>query len=253
MSARRYRLDRFISQHSRFNRKDIRLLLAQQRILIDGVAASSINQVVDGFNRIELDGQVLADTQPLYIMLNKPVDVVTAVKDDEHQTVMDLIDHPHRDSLHHAGRLDLNTSGLLLLTNDGRFSRLLTHPDYHICKRYLVTLADPVTDEYTRVFQQGIYFAYEDTITRPAELEILSPYQCIMTLTEGRYHQVKRMFGYFRNRVTALHRLSMGSLALDSKLLPGQWRELTANELKGLHADFTEAEKIEQEEATEDF
>lgn len=237
MSAKRHRLDRFISQHSEFNRKDIRLLLAQERILLDHQPAESASQPIDEFTHVQLDDRVLQDNQPLYIMLHKPVGVVTAVKDDEHKTVLDLIDHPNKDQLHHVGRLDLNTSGLLLLTNDGRFSKKLTHPDHHISKRYYVTLANPIDDSYRETFQQGIYFAYEDAITRPAELEIINDYQAIITLTEGRYHQVKRMFGHFRNQVIELHRHSIGMLELDSELEPGQWRFLKEEEFAMLEQE----------------
>ncbi len=230
MSAKRHRLDRFISQHSEFNRKDIRLLLAQKRIFLDHQPAKSASQPIDEFTHVQLEDRVLQDNQPLYIMLYKPAGVVTAVKDDEHKTVLDLIDHPNKDQLHHVGRLDLNTSGLLLLTNDGRFSKKLTHPDHHISKRYHVTLANPIDGSYRKTFQQGIYFAYEGITTRPAELEILNDYQAIITLTEGRYHQIKRMFGHFRNQVIELHRHSIGMLELDSKLEPGQWRFLKEEE-----------------------
>lgn len=243
MSARRHRLDRFICQHTSYPRKQVRLLIAQQRILVDGKPAESISQVVDEFARIELDGCRLAGADPVYLMLHKPVGVVTAVTDSEHRTVIDLIDHPLKDQLHHVGRLDLNTSGLLLLTNDGQFSKRLTHPDFHVEKQYQVKLAHPITEDYVRSFKEGIYFAYEDQTTRPARLEIMSETEVRVTLTEGKYHQVKRMFGHFRNQVVGLHRLSVGHLKLDPKLSPGEWRILTDAERCRLLQDTVQAER----------
>jgi len=234
MESKRSRLDRFISKQIGINRRDVRLMLAQKRILLDGQPATDINQPVDEFTHIQLDQQVLQNNTPVYLMLHKPIGVVTAVKDDQHKTVIDLIDHEQKNQLHHVGRLDLNTSGLLLLTNDGRWSKRLTGPEHHVTKRYHVTLAKPVTEEYVRVFKQGIYFAYEDATTRPAELEILNDFEAIISLTEGRYHQIKRMFGHFRNEVVKLHRLSVGDLKLDANLLPGEHRLLNCDEVEAL-------------------
>jgi len=243
------RLYRFIS-HTLFKRnpqnpvskKQVRLLLAQQRVKVDGLPAESIRQPIDFFCRVELDGELLQNNRPLYLMLYKPVGVVTAVTDDEHKTVIDLIDHPEKEQLHHVGRLDLNTSGLLLLTNDGDWSTALTLPDKSVEKCYEVELARPVTDEYVQGFAEGIWFDYEGVMTRPARLEILGAHHARVWLTEGRYHQVKRMFGHFRNEVVKLHRSSLGSLQLDPTLKPGHWRPLTLQELESLKtegADFS--------------
>lgn len=246
--SKKARLDRFISQwlfHQAPSRpvskKEVRLLVAQQRILVDGVPAASFSQPVGYFSRIELDGEILQQNQPIYLMLHKPVGVVSAVVDAQHQTVLDLIDHPEKHQLHNVGRLDLNTSGLLLLTNDSRWSAALTAPDKAVTKCYEVTLARPVDDGYRAAFKQGIYFGYEDLTTRPAELEIIDDYHTRLWLTEGRYHQVKRMFGHFRNAVVGLHRSSVGSLQLDPDLKPGQWRVLTADELVQLSLPFYRA------------
>jgi len=229
MTYKSTRLDRFVSQNSSYKLSDIQLLLAQKRIRVDGQAADSIQQKVSKFTHVMLDDHCLQNNQPLYIILNKPKGVVSATKDPEHTTVLDLIDHPLKHELHIAGRLDFNSTGLVLLTNDGAWSRKISLPATKLSKTYEVTLTKAVTGEYAKVFLQGIYFAYEDITTQPAQLEILSPYQARISLVEGKYHQVKRMFGYFQNEVLSLHRISVGDITLDG-LAVGEWRVLGGSE-----------------------
>ncbi|BFM15492.1 16S rRNA pseudouridine(516) synthase [Maricurvus nonylphenolicus] len=226
MKVSRTRLDRFISSHTGVNRRDVRLMLARGRISVDGELAGCIQQPIHEFTHVTLDGDVLQARKPTYLMLNKPVGVVSATRDDKHTTVIDLLDHPARDSLHIVGRLDFNTTGLMLLTNDGRWSRALTQPESKVPKCYRVTLANPLTEDYIAAFAEGMYFPFEGLTTRPATLRILSDHVAEVVLQEGRYHQIKRMFGRFRNPVVALHRLSIGDLELDSNLAPGEYREL---------------------------
>lgn len=198
MKSNSYRLDRFISQNSAFKRADTRLLIAQKRILLDGQLAHSAQQKVTQFTHVLLDDQCLQDNQSVYLILNKPQGVVSATKDLQHTTVLDLLEHPQKNELHIVGRLDLNTTGLVLLTNDGAWSRQISLPETKLAKTYEVTVAQPLTAEYIEVFREGIYFAYEGITTQPACLEILSEYNAKLTLTEGKYHQVKRMFGFFK-------------------------------------------------------
>ncbi|MCK9534894.1 MAG: pseudouridine synthase [Pseudomonas sp.] len=233
MKSNSYRLDRFISQNSAFKRADTRLLIAQKRILLDGQLAHSAQQKVTQFTHVLLDDQCLQDNQSVYLILNKPQGVVSATKDLQHTTVLDLLEHPQKNELHIVGRLDLNTTGLVLLTNDGAWSRQISLPETKLAKTYEVTVAQPLTAEYIEVFREGIYFAYEGITTQPACLEILSEYNAKLTLTEGKYHQVKRMFGFFQNQVLALHRASVGSLTLTGLKL-GQSRVLTAQELSAI-------------------
>ncbi|WP_309044859.1 pseudouridine synthase [Marinobacter sediminicola] len=233
MKSKTHRLDRFISQNSEFSISDTRLLVAQKRIILDGRAANSVQQRVTEFTHVVLDGQCLNDSQPVYLMLNKPKGVVSATKDSKHPTVLDLIDHPRKSELHIVGRLDLNTTGLVLLTNDGAWSRKISLPETKLEKTYEVTLSRPLGEKYVAAFREGIYFAYENITTRPASLEILSEYTARLSLVEGKYHQVKRMFGHFRNQVLALHRVSVGSITLEGaegRLAEGGSRPLTAEE-----------------------
>jgi 16S rRNA pseudouridine516 synthase len=236
MQSKRGRLDRFLSQHLNMNRKDVRLFVAQKRVCVDGLVALDIDQLVDEFSHIVVDNyRVLQANNPIYIMMHKPVGVVSATKDDQHRTVIDLLDRPDKATLHIVGRLDLNTSGLLLLTNDGRWSRQLTSPGSKVTKSYRVTLQNSLTKDYIEAFSQGMYFSYEEITTEPAGLEIISEHVAHVDLTEGRYHQIKRMFGRFRNPVLQLHRMSIGCLSLDSALLPGESRELTSHEVESIH------------------
>ncbi|WP_461516910.1 pseudouridine synthase [Porticoccus sp.] len=230
MKSEACRLDRFISQNSDFSISDTRLLIAQKRILLNGHVAHSIQQKVTKFTRVELDGHCLKDLSPVYLMLNKPRGVVSATKDPKHTTVLDLIRHPQKDELHIVGRLDFNTTGLVLLTNDGAWSRRISLPETKLAKTYEVTLSKPLNDEYIAAFREGIYFGYENITTQPAQLEILSENSAILSLVEGKYHQVKRMFGFFQNEVLSLHRVSVGPISLEG-LEVGQSRLLTQNEL----------------------
>lgn len=226
------RLDRFLGNLPRFNRAEARLLLAQGRVRVDNQVITDSRHEVREFSRIELDDEVLQAGKPArYFMLNKPLGVVSATEHPEHRTVLDLLDEPDKHELHIGGRLDLNTTGLLLITNDGLWSRRLTEPRGRLGKVYRVHTEHVITPEYAKVFAQGLYFAYEDLTTLPAELQILSSHEALLTLHEGRYHQVKRMFGHFQNKVIGLHRERMGPLALDPALAPGQYRALSAEEI----------------------
>lgn len=226
MAINRTRLDRFISEKCKVNRKSVRLMLAYKRITVDGVIATDIAQLINTFSVILLDNNIIQKNEPLYIMLHKPVGVVCATKDEQHTTVIDLLDETlssnEKTSLHIVGRLDLNTSGLVLLTNDSRWSEQLTHPNSKVPKHYLVTLQNPLAEDYISAFDKGMYFSYEGITTKPVKLDILSQYQARVILTEGRYHQIKRMFGRFDNPVIALHRESIGDFVLDESLKVGE-------------------------------
>jgi len=231
MNTSRTRLDRFISRHTQLHQGDVKRLIAQNRITINGELAKDVTQLVNKFTQVSLDNTMLPHSTAHYLMLHKPTGMVSATKDNEHRTVLDLIDSSNPNHLHIVGRLDLNTSGLVLLTNDGEWSRQLTSPENKIEKRYRVRLNNPVTPDYIKAFKQGMYFSYENITTRPATLIILSDYEVEVCLTEGRYHQIKRMFGQFRNPVVALHRISIGHITLDEHLDVGDFRPLNNNEI----------------------
>lgn len=236
MASGSQRLDRYLSKTLGINRREVKPLLAQGRILVDGVCISAAAQLIDEFSHVSFDDRALQAKLPVYLMLHKPVGILSATTDPQHTTVIDLLQRADKGDLHIVGRLDRGSSGLLLLTNDGRWSRALMAPEHDVPKVYLVTLQNPLTPDYVKAFADGMHFDYEDITTRPARLEILEERLARVTLVEGRYHQIKRMFGRFRNPVLALHRTSIGNLPLDPGLAPGQSRELTPAERKGLRS-----------------
>jgi 16S rRNA pseudouridine516 synthase len=225
------RLDRFLIRRGTHSGKNVARLLADDRVSVDGKIETSGLREIDRFSRIELDGEILQNQEAIYLMLHKPAGYLSATTDPLHPTVIDLIDHPLRGELHLAGRLDRASTGLLLLTNDGRWSKRVTEPIEEISKIYRVTTRDVISSETASVFAAGIYFAYEDLTTRPAVLEILGEREALLTIHEGRYHQVKRMFHAVENQVLSLHRESIGPLVLDESLPPGKFRHLTADEI----------------------
>jgi len=227
------RLDRFLSNLPQLNRKQVRLLLVERRVRVDGQLVSDPHHEVREFSQVLLDDQVLQAGRPArYFMLHKPIGCVSATVDPQHPTVLDLLHEPDKDDLHLAGRLDYNTSGLMLITNDGQWSRRLTQPQTKLGKVYYVETEQVIDQRYVETFARGIYFSFEDLTTQPAELIVLGQRSARLTIVEGRYHQVKRMFGHFQNKVLRLHREQMGPLTLDPELPPGHYRALTAEEIQ---------------------
>ncbi|MDX1490730.1 MAG: 16S rRNA pseudouridine(516) synthase [Pseudohongiellaceae bacterium] len=232
MAARQRRLDRFLSQRLGINMRDVKPMLAQGRIRVDQRTAREADLLINAFSDIQIDGRSVQANTARYIMLNKPAGFISATKDPQHPTVLDLLDMPATDDLHIVGRLDKDSTGLLLLSNDGRWSQALMRPSHKIKKVYRVEVEKPITSEYVSAFEQGMYFATEDITTRPAQLELLTERCAIVTLDEGRYHQIKRMFGRFRNRVLSIHRTHIGHIALDNKLAPGEYKDLSSAQVQ---------------------
>lgn len=228
------RLDRFIASHKAYSAARVRRLLAQRQVRINGLPVTDGSLMIDRFCRLEVAGEILLKHSACYLMLNKPPGCVSATQDASHPTLLETIEHPAKDELHIAGRLDFNTTGLVLLTNDGRWSHQLMHPTAQTPKRYWVKTEAPITEDYVSCFAEGMYFAYEDLWTRPAKLELLSRHTAELTLFEGRYHQVKRMFGRFNNRVLELHRVAIGAIELDKNLPMGAYRALTPEEIRSV-------------------
>lgn len=225
------KLDRLIAAHQSMGRQAAHLAIAGRRVRVDDAVVTDGHHPVDRFMRIVLDDAVIQSAErALYLALHKPVGILSATKDDQHPTVLDLIDDPDKHTLHIAGRLDRGTSGLVLLTNDGRWSKRLMAAEHKVPKVYHVETAEPITADAVEAFARGFYFHTEDITTLPAELVILGERSARLTLHEGRYHQVKRMFHRTQNRVVALHRESVGSFVLSADLQAGHWRRLTSQE-----------------------
>ncbi len=218
------KLDRLIAAHESLGRQAAHRAIAAGRVLVNDQVVTNGHHPVDRFTRVELDGAVIQQPErSIYLMMHKPVGVLSATKDAVHPTVIDLIDDPDRHMLHIAGRLDRGTSGLLLLTNDGRWSKRLMAADQKVPKVYLVETSEPIAADAAAAFAHGFYFHTEDITTLPADLVVLEPRRARLTLHEGRYHQVKRMFHRIGNRVVSLHRESIGALHLPVDLPAGGW------------------------------
>lgn len=228
------KLDRLLAKHEAMGRNRARARILGGQVRVDDVETRRFDHEVDRFMKVELDDVAIQTPErQLHVMLHKPIGVVSATSDAEHPTVIDLIADPDRDTLHLVGRLDRNTSGLVLLTNDGRWSKILMDPARKVSKVYRVQTRDPIPAEAVAAFAEGFYFHTEDLITRPAKLEITGECEARLTLHEGRYHQIKRMFHRIGNRVTGLHREQIGTLTLPTDLGPGEWRLLSQEETAG--------------------
>ncbi|WP_406704231.1 16S rRNA pseudouridine(516) synthase RsuA [Sodalis sp.] len=226
------RLDKFLSQQLGISRALVARELRAKRVTVDDeVIRQGAFQLLPE-HQVRFDGNVLQQILTArYFMLHKPQGYVCSTDDPDHPTLLYFIDEPVPDKLHAAGRLDIDTTGLVLLTDDGQWSHRLTSPRHHCEKDYLVTLEQPLAAETAEHFAAGIMLRGEKLPTRPARLEALSPQRVRLTLSEGRYHQVKRMFAALGNRVIALHRERIGAIVLDAHLQPGEYRALTADEI----------------------
>lgn len=225
------KLDRVIARHRSLGRSEAHRLIAAGHVRLDGGICTSNQEEVDRFMQVELEDEVVQQAErALYLILHKPPGVVSATRDAEHKTVIDLIDDPDRHTLHIAGRLDRWTTGLLLLTNDGCWSKGLMDASSKVAKTYLVEVDADIPPEAAELFARGMEFRPENIVTLPAELTLLGPRRARVILHEGRHHQIKRMFGRVGCLVTTLHREAVGGLHLPADLSPGQWRALTAEE-----------------------
>ena len=231
------RLDRFLAHASGQSRSQVRRLVKAGAVTVDGLLCKSAEQDVNAQNRIALDGAVLEWPCARYLMLHKPAGYVCSADEPGQRLVTSLVATPWAAGLHSAGRLDLDTTGLVLLTNDGDWSHRVTSPRRHCDKTYLVTLKHPLADDTLQRFAAGLMLNGETQPTLPAQLEPLDTHRARVTIREGRYHQVKRMFAACSNRVEALHRESIGSIRLDPALAPGQWRALDDDEIRSFLHD----------------
>lgn len=225
------RLDKFISQYSDYSRSQIQIAIKRGLVTIDGICAKKGEQKLQGGEVIKWNGDVIEPIQIRYLMLNKPLGCVCANTDSEHPTVLDLIQLPHKNSLQIVGRLDIDTTGLILLTDDGQWNHRITSPRRHCPKTYRVTTADPIQADTVTLFLSGVQLHGEKSPTLPAHLELLDETHARLTIQEGKYHQVKRMFAASGNRVIELHRERIGNIKLDENIAPGEYRALTIDEI----------------------
>ena len=230
------RLDKFLSKATELSRKDCKKILHAGEVTVNGEVVKDASLHID-----EVDDDIEWAGEPLsvamgnrYLLLYKPEGFECTLKPKEWPIVTDLIDVPQLGSLRIAGRLDVDTTGALLLSDDGGFLHRVTSPKHHVAKVYELTLADPMTEAQQafaiKELAKGIMLEDEYDKTKPAELSFSDATHAKLVLTEGKYHQVKRMMGYFGNKVIELHRASIGNITLEG-LEKGESRFLTAEEI----------------------
>lgn len=242
------RIDKYISNNSDYTRSQIRKLVKAQRIEVNGELVDDVAfKVKNKKDIVSVDGKHIEAIGAVYYMLSKPAGYVCANEDGAHPTVIDLVKRkenfcgakesptiPFKD-LQIVGRLDVDTTGLVLITNDGDWNHRVTSPNSSCKKTYRVTLEEPFDIKTLKHFTQGMALEGEKKPTKPATIELITPKKLRLTISEGKYHQVKRMFAATGNKVKKLHRESVGDIVLDAKLEAGQFRCLTSSEIKSMN------------------
>lgn len=226
------RMDKLLAHAGYGTRKEVKGLLKSKFVTLNGEIVTSDKLKVDpDHDQVMVNGEPVNYQEYVYYMLNKPVGYVSATMDNVYPTVIELIDDVHPD-LFPVGRLDVDTRGLLLITNDGALGHRLTSPKHHVDKMYEVLCDGLLTEEDVQAFAKGIEL--DDFTCKSAKLEIIGKDHCYVTIQEGKFHQVKRMFLSVDKPVTFLKRVAMGPLKLDPALEEGQYRPLTAQEIDSL-------------------
>lgn len=247
------RLDKYLAQMSKGTRSEVKKFIKSGRVFVNGIPAVKPEQKVTEEDNVELDGERVFYEEYVYYMLNKPQGVVSATKDNICSTVLSLIRDSSKKNIFPVGRLDKDTEGLLIITNDGALSHDLLAPGKHVWKTYFVRVRGILEDKEISCLENGLDIG-EEKPTRPAKVRLLKAEglsllpddpgypedgQCCLELSicEGRFHQVKRMLAAVGHPVLYLKRLSMGSLQLDESLAPGEYRRLTGEEIDALRED----------------
>lgn len=225
------RLDKYLTVALGISRTEAKVLLKSGGITVNGVAVRKGDTRIDTDNRVELRGEPLIYKEYIYILMNKPEGILSAATDKRVKTVVDILpDHLKRDGLFPVGRLDKNTTGLLIITDDGDFGHKVMSPKTHTEKCYRAELDGPLREEHKKVFSEGVTLA-DGEVCLPAELTFVDSHTALVKVCEGKYHQIKRMFGVVGLGVNKLHRVSIGKLTLPEDLREGEARELSQEEI----------------------
>ena len=224
------RLDKFISMLGKATRSEAGKLIRAGKATVNGIVQKAPDYKIDPDNDlVTLLGEALTYKKYTYIMLNKPEGYVSATEDPNEKTVLDLVSvEDRRRGLFPCGRLDKNTLGLVILTNDGEGAHRVLSPRHHVSKVYKFISRDPVCENDVKLLEAGVDIG--GYLTKPCKIKMVSECEGEITLTEGKYHQIKRMLEAVGNKITYLERISFGSVALDPALKRGEWRYLTSNE-----------------------
>ena len=228
------RIDKIISEQTYYTRKEIKKLISQGIVYVNGEQVKKSDEKYDETNiSIKINGEEIEIKKHIYLLLNKPKGYVSTTEKSSEKTVLDLVTEKYKNrNLFPAGRLDKDTTGLMLITDDGEFAHNILSPRKHVKKEYEVTLDIPVTNTMVEGFKKGIKL--NDGECKSADLEITGEYTARVVLTEGRYHQIKRMFGCYGAKVIELNRICMGNLYLPEDLKLGEIKEATSDELQKL-------------------
>ena len=228
------RLDKYISNATDLSRTDVKKLIKSGLVSIDDETAKSGSQKVTDDQEIAIEGSTIQLMTTRYFMMNKPAGVVSATKDHTNPTALDLIYEHRNDQLQIAGRLDIDTTGLLLITDDGQWNHIVTSPRTDCKKIYAVELENAVSEDYHKKLEAGIALEGEKRRCLPATMQVIDDHHIQLSISEGKYHQVKRMITSLGNEVISLHRLQIGGIALDPELEPGDYRPLTEEEIASI-------------------
>lgn len=231
------RLDKYLSNMGVGTRSEVKKAIGYGKVSVNGAIVKNIGLKIDeNKDKIKAFGKVIGYSEHVYIMLNKPQGVISATEDQKEKTVIDLIKHPRAKQLFPVGRLDKNTEGLLILTDDGQLAHEVLSPKKHVTKTYYAKIDGLVTLDHIKQFKEGITLD-DGYVAKEAKLNIIEASdisEIEIIIEEGKFHQVKRMFEAVGTKVIYLKRMQMGKLKLDPKLKLGDYRELTENELDKL-------------------
>ncbi|MCH4890387.1 rRNA pseudouridine synthase [Acidaminobacter sp. JC074] len=229
------RLDKFLSNMGKGSRTDVKKMITKGLVSVDGDIIRKVGFNVDpDKNEICVNGELISFEKHVYLIMNKPKDVISARQDKVHKTVIDLLNGYGNRKLFPVGRLDIDTEGMLLITDDGQWNHDLMNPKKHVSKIYYAHIEGRVDEEDVKAFSEGLILK-DDSLCKPADLKILSSGEISkieLTISEGKYHQVKRMFASRGKRVLYLKRIQIGGLRLDDSLELGEFRDLTSEEMK---------------------
>ncbi len=223
------RLDKFISKSTELIRSEATQVINAGKVVVNDEVITNVVAQVHENNTITLNGQRLKARSYRYILMHKPFGTICSNIDEAYPSVFNYLDIDKVSELHIAGRLDTDTTGLILITDDGRWSFNIISPNKQCEKVYRVGLRDVIAADVALKFKNGVQLQGENKLTLPAKLNIISPKEVFLTITEGRHHQVKRMFAAVGNRVVSLHREKVGEISIDIEV--GQWRYLNADEI----------------------
>lgn len=224
------RLDKFLAHNGYGTRKDVKVLVKKKKVCVNETVVTDTGFILNlDHDVVDVEGEVVHYTKDIYMMMNKPAGYICAHDPVDYPSVLELISEYHND-LFFVGRLDVDTEGLLIITNDGLFSHNIAHGKKDVHKQYLVHLEKPFDLAFVQVLESGI--PLDDQLLKPAQVEVVSESVILLTIAEGKYHQVKRMMHYCDNEVTYLKRIKIGPLVLDEGLAAGEYRSLSAAEIK---------------------